>query len=240
MRHTSRARSAIIGSRQNDRRAFQIGPRIRVGGSVGKLGQKAKLGVGKVLSNKYVDMGLSLIPGVGPGIAAAANAAGHVLDTSKGGIHSAGDVFNVAKDAALTYGGSKLLGGLKTGGLKSGVNLLKGGGSSGGDTASMLDQLGADGGSRFRSIGSVGGFLKDNAHTIADLGKAGEGIYDRYQQNQDRAMAQREYDAAKPLRDAAQANLLDTSVPDTSGIFADEMNPRGRYRRVSVGSRGAY
>jgi hypothetical protein len=105
----------------------------------------------------------------------------------------------------------------------------------GGDEIEGLPGGDIAGGGRFRAIG---GFLKDNARTIADYGKMGEGIYDRYQENQDRNMAQREYDAAAPLRHAAQAGLLDQSRPDVSSIFADPQAPQGRYRRVDVGSRG--
>jgi hypothetical protein len=104
----------------------QIGPRIRVGGTLGKAGQAVKAGVGKALSNKYVDVGLSLIPGVGPGLAAAANAAGHVLDTSGGGIHSLSDIGRIGLDAGSTYGLSRLAGTAR-GGLGS---LLNGGASA--------------------------------------------------------------------------------------------------------------
>ena len=237
----------MMGQRSNDQRGFQIGPRIRIGGSVGKLGQKAKIGVGKALSNKYVGIGLSLVPGVGPGLAAAANAAGNIMDTSDGGIHSVGDVGKLALDAGSVYAGGKLAGGLKSGlgalrsgrGIGSALKTSVGmGGGSGGEIAGVSggDIAGADP-SRFRQIG---GFLKDNARTIADYGKLGEGIYDRYQQNQDRKMAEEEYRALAPLRDAGMRGLLDTSRPDVSSIFADDLNPNGRYRRVNVGSRGAY
>lgn len=130
--------------------------------------------------------------------------------------------------AALAAGGGlgALAGaGSKLGLLKKAGGLLTGGGKSQTDQMLGIEQ-GPNWSDRFRSI--------------ADIGKAGEHIYDRYQENQDRSMANKEYANAQPLRDAAQANLLDTSVPDTSGIFADPNAPQGRYRRVNVGSRGAY
>lgn len=228
MRHTHRARSHQLGHRANDRRGIQIGPRIRIGGSVGKLGQKAKLATGKVLSNKIVQgvVGATL----GPWAAAAAGGLGKALDTSEGRV----GLSDLAKGTAV--GGVSGLAGM---GVKNiGKSLLsKGVGAIGtGGGGGVTDAVTSDP-SRFRS---VGGFLKDNARTIADYGKLGEGIYDRYQENQDRNRADQEYASARPLRDAAMAGLLDTSRPDVSSVFADPMNPQGRYRTVSVGSRGRY
>lgn len=73
---------------------------------------------------------------------------------------------------------------------------------------------------------------------LVDLGKFGEGIYDRYQENRQYSDARGAYEGAAPLRDAAMKGLLDTSRPDVSSVFADPMNPQGRYRRVDVGSMG--
>lgn len=138
-----RTRSSVIGdaTRPNDVRGWQIGPRIRVGGTLGKLGQEAKIGVGKLASNPIVDSALALIPGVGPGVSAAVNAAGHVLDTSHGGIHSAGDVARGALSAGEAYLGGKAANGARdwvTNHLLSsaGAAAANGanGGANGGDT----------------------------------------------------------------------------------------------------------
>jgi hypothetical protein len=180
---------------------MQIGPRIRVGGTLGKIGEKIKkpLLIGGALA---LTGGLA---GLGP--------LGGMLGGKLGGLGMIGKLGMAKKVAGAAMGGKD-------------QDLIEG--MPGGD-------MGGGGiGDRFRSIG---GFLKDNSRTIADYGKMGEGIYDRYQQNQDRKMAQREYENAAPLRQAAQAGLLDTSRPDVSSIFQDPNATQGRYRRVTVGSR---
>lgn len=128
-----------------------------------------------------------------------------------------------ATGASLALGASPLLGGL----LGKGLGKLK--------RTPGIDAEGVEGGeiadpSRFRQVGS---FLSNHKDDILDYGQAAEGIYDKYR-------AEREYSRKQPLRDAGMAGLLDTSRPDMSSIFADDMNPKGRYRSVNVGSRGAY
>lgn len=220
----ARARGTSGGSlRRSDRRGFQIGPRIRVGGSIGKAGQKLKEGAGKVLSNKYVDMGLSLIPGVGPGLAAAANATGHVLDTSNGGIHSAGDLGRIALDAGTVYAGSKALGSAKnafsTGGIKElgkkvavgGVKKLTGGGGA---------QGGADGGrSSVLDALLLGGTV---AASTADK------LRQQKMQDQARDYATGSYDARAGLRSKGIADMLNPTKADLSDVFASQGNPYAR------------
>lgn len=209
---------------------MQIGPRIRVGGSVGKFGQKAKIGIGKVASKAA-----PVVAFFNPALGAAVGAAGDILDTSEGGF----DIGRAAMNAGKTYAFGKV-----AGKLKSGLGSLRGANYGIGDVAkgaAMELKEAVTDPSRFRSISAglmPGGSGGDKLRTLMDLGKAGEGIYDRYQQNQDRNMAQREYENAAPLRQAAQAGLLDTSRPDVSSIFADPNATQGRYRRVTVGSRG--
>jgi hypothetical protein len=123
-------------------------------------------------------------------------------------------------------GAAKGVGMAMKGGAGLGTALKAAGGVAGGDAVG-----------RFKSIG---GFLKNNARTIADVGQVGEGIYDKYQENRQYQDARRDWEAAAPLRDAGMAGLLDTSRPDVSHLFRDEGNPQGRYRRVNVGSTGGY
>jgi len=123
-----RARSHVVAtSPRGETRRFQIGPRIRVGGTLGKIGQNIKIGAGKVASNPIVQgiAGATL----GPGAAAAIGGLGKVLDTSHGSV-GVGDIAGGAiKGGAAGYAGSKL-----GSAVKSGIGSLPGAlGSSGSD-----------------------------------------------------------------------------------------------------------
>ena len=91
-------------------RGFQIGPRIRVGGTLGKIGQKAKIGLGKL--EKTIAPAAMFIPGFGPALAAGLEASGNVLDTSNGGLHM-NNLPGVALKTAGMYAGGKLAGALE-------------------------------------------------------------------------------------------------------------------------------
>lgn len=209
---------------------MQIGPRIRVGGSVGHAGQQIKLGTGKVLSNKYVDMGLSLIPGVGPGIAAAANVAGRVLDTSKGGIHSVGDVANIAKDAGMVYAGGRALGAAKGAIAQHGVkDALKGAVTSG---LSKAKQLTSGGGA---SDGGGGSGLLDKL--LLGGGVVASAMdRKRHQDMQDRAShyATDSYDSRAGLREKGTAGALNNAAPNLSSTFSDPGNAYDVQKRKPV------
>lgn len=227
---------------------MQIGPRIRVGGTLGKIGQEAKIGAGKVLSNKYVDAGLALIPGVGPGISAAANAAGHVLDTSNGGIHTLGDVGHMALDAGEAYLGGKganmirdavVKNGLR-GAVSSGVSRLRSAPSAvlntatGGGSASG----GAGGGGLMDRFRSIGGLL----NTGLNLANTAEGVYSGYQgsklrgQMLDQANKEAAQNAALRASALDRLRAVDTAPrPDLSGMLPASAS---RFRRVSVGGAG--
>lgn len=84
---------------------FQIGPKIRVGGTLGKIGQNVKIATGKALSNPIVDAALNFVPGVGPGLAAGLATAGKALDTSHGSV----SLGSLAKTGGASYLGGKLL-----------------------------------------------------------------------------------------------------------------------------------
>ena len=78
---------------------FQIGPKIRVGGTLGHIGQQIKEGVGKVA--KAAAPIVAFVPGVGQIAAPILEAGGNILDTSNGGIHNIGDVGRIAGESAL-------------------------------------------------------------------------------------------------------------------------------------------
>lgn len=217
-------------------------------GSLKKLTWK-KVGkaVGKVVDNKYVKgaaaLGATALSGgaLAPALLVGGMSAGGKLAQGK-------NIGQAAKgglvDGGLTYVGGKVAGKIapKIGGI------FKGGGAGG-----MADDIGLAGGDiasgnpgRFRSIASgVGDFLggKDGfgMDDVLKYGKAAGDAYGAYSgaKNQDRyrQIAEQNFAANAPLRDAGRSMLLDSSTPDLSNLFADPMNPQGRYRKVSVGSR---
>ena len=217
---------------------MQIGPRLRVGGTLGKVGQKVKIGVGKAAQpiGKVVSI-------FNPGLGTAISTAGDVLDTTDGKFNFG----KAAKNAAIQYGVGKVansvLGKLRgtpdLSGIDqakdyvSGINVGSGGVSQAGHVLSMGD--------RFRSLGDVGSFLSKHKNDILDYGQAAEDIYGKYRQTQaqDEAMklAKQRYAENAPLRARGRELLLDESRPDLSAVFADPNNPQGRYRVVNVGSR---
>lgn len=126
-----RARSDAIGAGPRTRRGIQIGPRIRVGGTLGKIGQDIKIGTGKVLSNPIVEGGLGFI---NPALGAAAGGLGRALDTSGGSV----GIGDIVKGAGI--GG---LAGMAGAGLKTGISGLLGG--KGIDLGAILKGSGAPG-----------------------------------------------------------------------------------------------
>jgi hypothetical protein len=210
--------------------------------------KKVGKGIGKVVDNKFVKGAAALglaATGVGAPLAA-----GIVGGMSAGGQLAQGKRLTTAvkggvKDGALTYVGSKFVPKItgKIGGMMNKVPGVGGvsdeiAGLPGGDIAGQ---------SRFRKIaGGIGDFIggKDGfgMDDVLSLGKAageGYGAYsdaknaDRYSQ-----LAEQNYAANAPLRDAGRTMLMDNSTPDLSGLFADPTAPQGRYRKVNVGSRG--
>lgn len=79
---------------------MQIGPRIRVGGTAGKIGQKLKIGAGKVAQplGKVVSL-------VNPGLGTAISTVGDALDTTDGKFN----IGRAAGNAALQYGAGRVL-----------------------------------------------------------------------------------------------------------------------------------
>ena len=178
--------AALTARASAPRRGFQIGPKIRVGGTLGKLGQGLKEGVGKAAK-----LAAPIASFINPGLGAALSAGGHILDTSDGGIH-ANNVGSLALNTAMTAGGGKLLS--KVPGVSSVTNKI-------GDLASSLlshvpqgvkgvvSGGGADGKGSFGAVGDMAGKLMpggapgtggkggfDPSEIIKLLGLAGAGV----------------------------------------------------------------
>lgn len=191
---------------------MQIGPKIRVGGTVGHVGQAIKTGVGKVA--QPVGKAVSLI---NPALGTAISTAGDVLDTTDGAF----DFGKAAKNAALQYGvgkvantvGKQVLG---ASGIGSKVKVLAG-------AAGKKLLTGGDGAS--------GGGIDRNG--ILDKLLLGAGVASsaadkmRQQKMQDQASkyATGSYDARAGLREKGIADMLHQSTPDLSGVFAAPGNP---------------
>jgi hypothetical protein len=153
-RGARRARSdAMAPSARAASRGIQIGPRIRVGGTIGHIGQQLKLGVGKLAHNPLVDAALSFVPGIGPLAAAAIAATGRAMDTSDGGV-GLGDI---VKSGAEGFGAAKLGGAVKTGlGMASAAGAANGGGLL--NTAkSLVTGGGSDGQGSMGVVGDLAG-----------------------------------------------------------------------------------
>jgi hypothetical protein len=261
--HARRERRAQIGIGPRASRGWQIGPKIRVGGTLGKIGQNVKIATGKVLSNPIVDAGLTFVPGVGPGLAAAAAAGGRALDTTNGGLHGTQGVMDLGTSALKGYGAGKLGQGVDnymssllssakgadgaTNWMDVAKNLFSGGGADGqGNLGALGDLAGKLGGGASSVLGGVssalgggggGGGGSDLIDKLLLAGTVASGVADkqRAQGFQDKAAsyATGNYDANAPLRDQARSLLQDRSTPDLSNIFANSENPYDRARRGS-------
>lgn len=238
-----------INARHKKSRGIQIGPRIRIGGTVGKVGQNIKIGVGKVA--KAAAPIAALVPGVGPLAAAGLAAGGTALDTSKGRV----GLGNIVKAGALTGGLSKLGGLAKNipgmSRLGEMVKQLPGAGMVG----SAIDRVkGAGGaidqaaGGAFTKLGHAAGdyFSKDGAGNGLDfskiLGAAGgaAALYGQHQANDQASkflndrlgmqhtmmdQATKDYASRAPMREAAFGKLAALSKNGPSGdIFRPYLN----------------
>lgn len=216
---------------------FQIGPKIRIGGTLGKLGQDLKIGLGK--AEKAVAPIVSLIPGVGTLAAPILNTSGNILDTSGGGIKNIGQVGKIALgDALLALPGATGLsgklasaGGDVVSGLEQGLG-VPGAGGAPISVTSILKQVpavagigggGSGAGLPFVGTGSaaaptnpliaIGRWLGGNGGRNA-LGLA-EGVNTALKENQANQYAKdalnqtkAAYDSLAPLRSAALSSLL--------------------------------
>jgi hypothetical protein len=182
-----RARSDAQARPALGRRGFQIGPRIRIGGTVGKIGQNVKNAVtkgatdvghavGKVASNPLTQGALAAAlaaTGVGAPAAAAIMAGvrgGGALLTPGGNI---GDgLKGAATGAAMGYGASKVGGILRGGGGIGGV-LGRAGSAIGGAAGTLGKGAGAVTDALHIGDGAAGGGTSD---LLKLLGLAGAGV----------------------------------------------------------------
>lgn len=244
-----RARSDVLPrSPQGATRHWQIGPRIRVGGSVGKIGQNVKIAAGKALSNPYVDGALALIPGVGPGISAAAGAAGRVLDTSDGGLHGVSGIGSLASGAAKGYaagwGAEKLAGML--GGLGGGSNAV---GSAIPDSALGIGDGGLTGtvksAAGMLGLGGNGKGIGGSGLTLADIlgfaGNTAAGVADFSQNEAARKQAAEQFAQSLEQR-KAEAAQQGSQFDKTYGITANTqaIGAADRLNRAPLADKGQY
>lgn len=229
---------------------MQFGPRIRVPGKIGQLGQKVKVGVGKVASTVAPVVSL-----VNPALGAGMRMAGDALDTTDGKFN----IGRAAVDAASTYGAGKLLG--KVPGMSQLGNKVKAlpGVSR---VTDMVHSVGAkmpglpD---RMNSVNDIPGYgavknaMSNRTPASAPgAGGGGEGMglldkilmggsvaaatedamHRRQLSNKAQAYATGSYDARAPLRQKALASLTSQQKPDDSGLFADPGNVYDRPRRT--------
>jgi hypothetical protein len=222
--------------------------------------KKVGKGIGKVVDNKFVK-GAAALGLAATGVGAPA-AAGIIGGMSAGGKLAQGKRLTTAVkggvvDGGLTYVGGKIAGKVmpKLGGMLNkvpGLNKIPGVGnvmSGGGDDIGGLVEGAGDiaGQGRFRKIASgvgkfIGGSDGFGMDDVLKYGKAAGDAYGAYtgakDQDRYRQLAEQNYAANAPLRDAGRTMLMDNSTPDLSGLFADPTAPQGRYRKVNVGSRG--
>lgn len=234
---TRRARSDARGQGPRTRRGIQIGPRIRIGGTLGKIGQKVKIGAGKVAK-----IAAPVASFVNPGLGAILGAAGTALDTSKGGV----GLGQIAMSGAMNYGLGKAVGKIPgVGKLGSSIaSKIPGGGR----VADLLGKVGKMGGG-LPGVGGaegggggwmdkLGGFLGEHGDQLLTAGALASsyGTEKANRELRERAMgyATGSYDQRAPLRAAGMAGALNPERPNLSGIFA---NPGNAYARPGTATR---
>jgi hypothetical protein len=199
----SRVRSrsdAMSRSPRGESRGWQIGPRIRIGGTVGKIGE----GIKKVLPSPGQIIGGAALGPIGA-------SAGGLIDKSTSplqhGIQYGVDAVGAGLGAAALAGGGAA------------------GGAAGGTAGSGAAGAGAVAGTAGKSaLDEFGSFLeKYGGDAVAAA--AAYANYQRQQQSDKYAkdalsMAQKTYGQNQPLRDQGRADMLNPSAntPDLSAI----------------------
>lgn len=241
--------AALSRQRSAPRRGFQIGPKIRIGGDIGKLGQKVKETVGK--GAKLASVPVSFF---NPALGAALAVGGKALDTTDGGSSLA----DLAMTGVKSYGTGKLVGPLvralpgvgaigdKLGGLAGKIpgataaGSIFGGSSAGGSGAPWDEQLpsipGAPGGmGDFSLPGGVGGGAPGSSGGGIDwsniLGNIGGYVKDH---PLDTAMgglaAAQALAAAKASQRAGQLQDKALGLADSNWEFGAPLRTQGRTR----------
>lgn len=217
----NRTRSDAFGSGPATRRGIQIGPKIRVGGTLGKIGE----GIKKV------------VPSVGALIGGAAlGGVGSVLGSKASGVNPLDDAKKGAALALPIAAGATALSGSGSGGSAGGD--IPGGDDPTSDNMGGLDPeteaavAAAPGGSDMLAklkagvigLSDVLDFAKKYVPTAVDL-LAAKAAHDRQAQSdkyaqQGLALAQQTYAENKPLRDAGRSGLLSAGAykPDLTKL----------------------
>lgn len=265
-RHEKRSRLDVVAlSRQagDRRRGIQIGPRIRVGGSVGHFGEQLKQQVGHAAQIAAVPVSF-----VNPGLGAALAVGGRALHTNEG----AAGIGDLVGAGVKNYATGKL-GNLALSGVKRALPLAgsligrAGGGGAGGAAADATDVSGAGmipGGPDFDPssgggngapdlLGSLGGLLphgKDGGIDWMQLGAAGLAGLQGYQsaqaagragdlEEQALAHANELWAAGAPLRERGMAGILNPTRTPLDDVYQDPTNPFVRKKATPAPIAGA-
>ena len=217
----------------------------KIGRGAKKLGQKAKIGIGKAASKAAPIVGF-----FNPALGTALSVGGDILDTTDGSFNAGKNI----KRAATTYAIGKAAKGI-TGLFKGADTANLAPSASGGGADAMVRAAYKKAGvaapeslaqpSRFRSIAQGAGRLGNairpkNLQDTLDLARFAGDTYGAYKTGQREddlyAREEREFNRLAPLRAEGMAGLLAQGQPQVpvSDLFAQ---PQSRYRRVSVGSR---
>jgi hypothetical protein len=239
------ALAARAGARQ---RGIQIGPRIRVGGSVGHFGEQLKQNLGQVAKIAAVPASF-----VNPGLGALLAVGGRALHTNEGAA-GVGDLVGAGlKNYATGKVGSAVLGGVKRA-LPAVAGAIAGSGAGGGGGAlPTTDVNGAGmipggpdfdpasggasgGGGALEGLGALLPHAKDGSIDWMQLGAGGLAALQGYQsaqaagragdlENQALAHANELWSAGAPLREQGMASILNPRRVPLGDVYRDPTNP---------------
>lgn len=208
----------------NARRHFQIGPRVRVGGTLGHIGQKVK----------------QILPSPGASIGGALGGAGGYLVGSGAGSELEGKGLTGNLKPDLIKGGAILAAG--AGAAAAGAGAGAGAGGGAGVIGSLVDHGKNLLGGAVDAMGGGNGLIDKSlmaaaiAQTAADRQKQA-GMIDEATK-----YAKDSYNERAPLRTQALGTLTDPGSPanhasDLSSIYANQGGVYDQQRRGTLGSR---
>lgn len=202
---------------------MQIGPRIRVGGTLGHLGQEVKIGAGKVAK-----AAAPVVSFFNPAIGAALAAGGTALDTSHGAVNP----LDIAKGAIMNGGlgalgrGVSMIPGVSSishlPGIGGVVNAAEGIGNEIGNSGIGSAIKGAAGKLLPGVEGALGGIVQhaesDPLGTLGMVNSAMDAQHARDLQGKAEQLALDNYNSRSALRAQALKGLLNPTVPNLSGV----------------------
>lgn len=246
------------------RRGIQIGPRIRVGGDLGRLGESIKQNVGQAAKIAAVPVSF-----VNPALGAALAVGGRALHTNEGAA-GIGDLVGAGvKNYATGQIGGKLLAGVKralptaagaAGGLLGGGSSGGGGGAEGdpgvfipggaGDVGQLPDGTPSGGGGGiWDTIAGIGRRVlptgKDGGIDWLQLGAGGLAALQGYNsaqaagragdlENEALAHTRELWESGKPLREQGMAGILNPRKVALDDVYSDPTNPFAQRPAPSV------